>query len=167
MYTERRKAKLAPYLTHKGKAQWILGKVLYDVYPNGQRWTDKNGLKYYRYSYKTQNLSKYKPQIVVLTDGLTVSSGSLVAAYLKYYNNAQIVGTESGGTYTGNNGRSFPEIVLPNSKINVRLPLFYINYFPGVPNYGRGVPVDEVVNQLLDKKSAEQFIQNELLKNVE
>lgn len=167
MYTERRKSKLAPYLTPKGKAQWILGKALYDVYPKGQRWTDNNGLKYYRYSYKTQNLSKYNPHVIVITDGLTVSSASLVAAYLKYYNNAQIVGTESGGTYTGNNGRSFPEIVLPNSKINVRLPLFYINYFPGVPNYGKGVQVDEIIHPLLDRKSADQMIQNQLLKNVE
>lgn len=167
MYTERRKAKIAPYLSWKGKAQWLLGKVLYDVYPNGQRWTDNNGLKYYRYSYKTKNISKYKPKVVVITDGLTVSSASLVAAYLKYYENAEILGTETGGTYTGNNGRSFPEVVLPNSKINIRLPLFYINYFPGVPNYGRGVAVDELMNPLLDRKSQEEFIQNQLLLNVE
>jgi C-terminal processing protease CtpA/Prc len=98
---------------------------------------------------------------------MTISSGSLVAAYLKYYNNAEVIGSESGGTYTGNNGRSFPEVLLPNSKINVRLPLFYINYFPGVPNYGRGVAVDAQINPLLDRKSQEQIIQNQLLNNVE
>lgn len=167
MYTERRKAKLAPYLSVKGKAQWLLGKLLYDIFPNGQRWSDSNGLKYYRYSYKTKNLTKYNPKIVVLTDGLTVSSGSLVASYLKYYKNAEVMGIESGGTYTGNNGRSFPEIVLPNSKINIRMPLFYINYFPGVPNYGRGVAVDVSINPLLDAKSQEQLINNQLLMNVE
>lgn len=167
MYTERRKAKIAPYLSLKGKAQWMLGKLLYDVFPNGQRWNDNNGLKYYRYSYKTKNLNAYKPHIIVLTDGLTVSSGSLVAAYLKYYENAEIIGTESGGTYTGNNGRSFPEVVLPNSKINIRLPLFYINYFPGVPNTGKGVAVDAMINPLLDRKSQEEVIQNQLLKYVE
>ncbi len=167
MYTERRKANLAPYLSTKGKAQWILGKLLYDVFPNGQRWTGDNGLKYYRYSYKTKNLSKYKPHVLVITDGLTVSSASLVAAYLKYYYQAEIIGMESGGTFTGNNGRSFPEVILPNSKINIRLPLFYINYFPGVPNYGRGVAVDAIINPLLDRKSQEEFIQNELLINVE
>lgn len=167
MYTERRKSKLAPYLSAKGKAQWILGKFLYDVLPNGQRWNGDNGLKYYRYSYKTKNLTKFNPHIVVITDGLTVSSASLVASYLKYYNNAEIIGVESGGAYTGNNGRSFPEVVLPNSKINIRLPLFYINYFPGVPNYGRGVAVDAFMNPILDRKTQEKFIQNELLLNVE
>lgn len=167
MYTERRKVNLSPYLTLKGKAQWILGKLLYDVFPNGQRWNDMNGLKYYRYSYKTKNISKYKPNVIVITDGLTVSSASLVAAYLKYYNDARIIGLESGGTFTGNNGRSFPEVVLPNSKINIRLPLFYINYFPGVPNYGRGVAVDAIISPLLDRRSQELFIQNELLLEVE
>lgn len=167
MYTERRKAKVAPYLSWKGKAEWILGKILYDAYPKGQRWSDDNGLKYYRYSFKTIDTAHFNPHIVVITDGMTISSGSLVAAYLKYYNNAEVIGSESGGTYTGNNGRSFPEVLLPNSKINVRLPLFYINYFPGVPNYGRGVAVDAQINPLLDRKSQEQIIQNQLLNNVE
>jgi hypothetical protein len=58
-------------------------------------------------------------------------------------------------------------VVLPNSKINIRLPLFYINYFPGVPNNGRGVVVDAFMNPMLDRKTKEQFIQNELLLNVE
>ncbi len=167
MYTERRRSKIAPFLSTKGKAQWVLGKLLYDVNPLAQRWNDSNGLKYYRYSFKTKNTTHYKPKVVVITDGLTVSSGSLVAAYLKYYYNAQIVGLESGGTYRGNNGRSFPEVVLPNSKIKVRLPLFYINYFPGVPDYGKGVEVDFSISPLLNKNKQEELIQNQLLMNVE
>lgn len=167
MYTERRKSKITPYLSTKGKFQWALGKLLYDVNPLTQRWNDSNGLKYYRYSFKTKNTTHYTPKVVVLTDGLTVSSGSLVAAYMKYYYKAQVIGTESGGTYTGNNGRSFPEVQLPNSKIKVRLPLFYINYFPGVPDYGRGVAVDYEMSPLLNKKAQEDLLINQLINNVE
>ncbi len=167
MYAERRKSKVFPYLSIKGKAQYILGLFLYDVLPTGQRWNDDNGKKYYRNTYKTLNVSKFKPQVVVITDGISVSASSLVASYLKYYYNAQIIGSESGGTYTGNNGRTYPEVELPLSKIKLRLPLQYISYFPGVPDNGRGINVDHYMSPLLDKKSQEQYIQTILLKNVD
>lgn len=167
MYAERRKTKAMPYLSTKGKMQYALGLLLYDVTPNGQRWNDANGLKYYRYSYKTLNTTKYKPKVFVLTDGVTVSASSLVAAYLKYYYNAEIIGTETGGTYTGNNGRSFVEAMMPNSKLKFRIPTQYINYFPGVPNTGKGVAIDHYMSPLLDKKSQELFLQDLLLENVD
>lgn len=163
MYSERRNSKSLQYFSSKGKVQYLLGKLLYDVIPNGQRWKDENGMKYYRYEYKTLNKDKFKPKVFVITDGITVSSASLVAAYLKYYADATIVGTETGGTYTGNNGRSFANVELPNSKITFRIPLFYINYFPGVPNYGRGVQADVFLSPILDKKSVEIQIQDQLL----
>ena len=167
MYAERRRAKVFPYLSTKGKAQYTLGLLLYDVFPKGQRWKDDNGKKYYRDSYKTLNTSNYKPKVFIITDGISVSASSLVASYLKYYYNAEVIGTESGGTYTGNNGRSYPEVLLPNSKIKVRLPIQYISYFPGVPDDGRGVKVDYYMSPLLDKKSQEQYIQSILLENVD
>ncbi len=167
MYTERRKTKVMPFLSNKGKLQYSLGLLLYDVAPNGQRWNDANGMKYYRYSYKTLNTTKYKPKVFLLTDGVTVSASSLVAAYLKYYYNAEVIGTATGGTYTGNNGRSFVEAMMPNSKLKFRVPMQYINYFPGVPNTGKGVEVDYFMSPLLDKKSQELFIQDILLRNVD
>ncbi len=167
MYSERRKTKVMPYLSNKGKLQYTLGFLLYDVVPNGQRWNDANGMKYYRYSYKTLNTSNFKPKVFVLTDGVTVSASSLVAAYLKYYYNAEIIGTETGGTYTGNNGRSFVEVMMPNSTLKFRVPMHYINYFPGVPNTGKGVAVDYEMSPLLDKKSQELFLQDILLRNVD
>ncbi len=167
MYSERRKSKVMPYLSFKGKTQYLLGLFLYDVIPTGQRWNDDNGKKYYRNSYKTLNTAKYKPKVFVITDGISVSASSLVASYLKYYYGAEIIGSESGGTYTGNNGRSYPEVLLPNSKINLRLPIQYISYFPGVPDEGRGVKVDYYMSPLLDKKSQEQYIQSVLLENVD
>lgn len=167
MYAEKRKTKAMPYLSTKGKIQYALGILLYDVVPNGQRWNDDNGKKYYRYSYASLNKTQFRPKVMVLTDGVTVSASSLVAAYLKYYNNADVLGVESGGTYTGNNGRSYAEAMLPNSKLKFRLPLQYINYFPGVPNVGRGVEVKHFMSPLLDKKSQELFLQDLLLENVE
>lgn len=167
MYAEKRRVNASPYLSLKGKSQYFLGKLLYDVFPNGQRWNDANGKKYYRYSYKTMNVNRYKPKVVVITDGYSVSASSLVASYLKYYYHAEVIGVESGGTYTGNNGRSYPEVLLPNSKIKVRLPLQYISYFPGVPDLGRGVPVDYYLSPLLDKSAQEKEIQGFLKYNVE
>jgi hypothetical protein len=164
MYAEKRRVNALPYLSLKGKVQYVLGLFLYDVVPNGRRWNDDNGKRYYRYAYKSIDTLKIQPKIYVITDGFSVSASSLVASYLTYYANAEVIGVESGGTYTGNNGRAYPEVQLPNSKIKVRLPLQYISYFPGVPDEGRGVNVDHYMSPLLDKKSQEQFIQSLLLK---
>jgi C-terminal processing protease CtpA/Prc len=164
MYAEKRRVNAMAYLSLKGKVQYVLGLFLYDVVPNGKRWNDDNGKRYYRYAYKSIDTLKIQPKIYLITDGFSVSASSLVASYLKYYANAEVIGAESGGTYTGNNGRAYPEVQLPNSKIKIRLPLQYISYFPGVPDEGRGVKVDHYMSPMLDKKSQEEFIQSILLK---
>ncbi len=163
MYAEREKnIELNKYLKFKGYVQWYLGKMLYDVYPNGQRWSEGN-LKKYRYSFKSKKSKNFNPELIVLIDGQSVSSASLTAAYLKFYTKAKFIGTETGGTFVGNNGRTFPEVILPNSGIKIRVPLHRINYFPGVPDAGRGVIPDIYLNELYNKKDQEIFFKRQIL----
>ena len=51
------------------------------------------------------------------------------------------MGEETGGGWYGNNGIIIPDIVLPNTKIRVRLPLFRLLQFEHdkVPQKGTGV----------------------------
>lgn len=163
MYTERKKnIALGDYLKFKGYAQWYMSKFLYDVYPVGERWTDGN-IKKYRYSYKSKKNKNFNPELIVLIDGFSASSASLTAAYLRLNTKAKFIGTETGGTFAGNNGRAFPEIILPNSGIKLKVPLFRINYFPGVPDNGHGVVPDIYMDETLAKKDQEAFLKRHIL----
>lgn len=163
MYAEREKnIELAQFLKFKGYLQWYMSKILYDVYPKGQRWSEGN-LKKYRYTYKSKKSKNFNPELIVLIDGFSVSSASLTAAYLKFHTKAIFIGNETGGTFTGNNGRAFPEILLPNSGIKLRIPLHRINYFPGVPDAGRGIIPDIYMDEKLSKKDQEAFFKRHIL----
>lgn len=163
MYAEReKKIKLGQYLKFKGYAQWYMGILYRDLYPNAERWSEGK-IKKYRYSYKSKKSKSFNPELIVLIDGFSVSSASLTAAYLKFHTKATFIGNETGGTFTGNNGRSFPEILLPNSGIKLRVPLHRINYFPGVPDLGRGVIPDVYMDEKLSKKDQEAFFKRHIL----
>ncbi len=163
MYAEREKnIPLGQYLKFKGYTQWYLSKLLYDVYPNGERWSEGN-IKKYRYSFKSKKSKNFNPELIVLIDGQSVSSASLTAAYLKFYTKAKFIGNETGGTFAGNNGRAFPEVLLPNSGIKIRIPLHRINYFPGVPDAGRGIVPDVYLNETYSKKDQELLFKRLIL----
>jgi hypothetical protein len=155
MYAERKKnLKLSPFLKAKGYSQLYMSGFMYDVYPSGQRWSE-GGMKKYRYSFKSKKNKSYNPEVIVLIDGQSASSASLLAAYLKFLTKAKFIGNETGGTFMGNNGRAFPEILLPNSNIKLKIPLYRITYFPGVPDNGRGVIPDHFIDTRLGKKDQE------------
>lgn len=163
MYAERKKnTKLGTRLKFKGYTQWVLSKFLYDVLPQGQRWSE-NGLKKYRYEFKSKKDKDFNPEIFVWIDGKSVSSSSLLASYLKLYTKAKFIGEESGGTIAGNNGRAYPEIITPHSGMKLRVPLHHITYHLGYPDAGRGVQVDYPLSIFLTEKDEKQFIQNLLL----
>lgn len=163
MYAERKKnLKLSPFLKAKGYSQLYMSRFLYDVYPSGQRWSEA-GMKKYRYSFKSKKSKTFNPEIVVLIDGQSTSSASLTAAYLKFYTKATFVGNETGGTFVGNNGRAFPEFLLPNSNIKLKIPLYRITYFPGVPDNGRGVVPDQIIDTKYSKKDQEAIFKRVFL----
>lgn len=157
-YAYRRKGNISKHLTNKGQFQWLLGMTLYDVFPTGKRWSDSTNVKHYHYTFKAKKYNYQFKNIVVLVNGVTVSSSSLVAAYLEFYTKAKVIGEETGGTYVGNNGRAFPEVELPNSKAKLRLPLHYIQYFPGVKDEGRGVKVEFEVPRQLNKEAQRNLL---------
>lgn len=62
-------------------------------------------------------------KLMVLTNELTLSSGSMAASYLKHYGKAKIWGKEGGGTACGSQGTHIFEVRLKHSKIKIQLPL--------------------------------------------
>jgi len=53
-----------------------------------------------------------------------------------------LAGEEAGGGWYGNNGILIPDIILPNTNLRVRLPLFRLVQYNHVAKDGRGVMPD-------------------------
>ncbi len=56
--------------------------------------------------------------------------------------NVTIVGEETGGGWHGNSGIIIPDIVLPHTRLRIRLPFFRLVQFEHVAKNGKGVLPD-------------------------
>jgi hypothetical protein len=96
----------------------------------------------------------YKGKLFVLVDGGSFSASVIVAAYLKRYNRATIIGQETGGTEEGCNAFTMPMVTAPNTGLQLRLPLYQVNNVLPQFNYGRGVQPNYIINENLQLPSA-------------
>lgn len=62
----------------------------------------------------------------ILTSGYTSSAASEFVAIAKYNKRAIIVGEETGGCYYGATGGNYINLILPGSKLEVRIPTIRI-----------------------------------------
>jgi C-terminal processing protease CtpA/Prc len=82
-------------------------------------------------------------QTIVLTNARTFSTAADFCAVTHHLKRATFVGEETGGAYYGNNSGDMPLLTLPNSKAQVRVPLFeYWNAVPGYDGTRRGTRPD-------------------------
>ncbi|MBA2562380.1 MAG: peptidase S41 [Chitinophagaceae bacterium] len=88
----------------------------------------------------------FNGNVYVLTNGLTFSASTLFCNAVKGQNNVTLVGEETGGGWHGNSGIMIPEIILPETKLKVRLPFFRLVQYDHVPKNGTGVIPDVLVN---------------------
>jgi hypothetical protein len=63
-------------------------------------------------------------KVIVLMDGRTFSTAADVCATLHHLKRATFVGEESGGGYCGNTSGLGAKVVLPNSKLSSRIPMW-------------------------------------------
>lgn len=81
--------------------------------------------RYERHYFQPYSSDKaYRGNLYLIQGGATFSAASMFTATLKGQSNVLVVGEESGGGYYGNSAMHIPEIVLPNSKLRVTLPLY-------------------------------------------
>ncbi len=95
-----------------------------------------------RKMYKPKTANRYAGNLYVLINGSTFSAASLFSNAVKGQPGVVLVGEETGGGWHGNNGILIPDIVLPNTNIKVRLPLFRLVQYNHPPKDGRGVQPD-------------------------
>lgn len=97
-----------------------------------------------------KGLSVWQPQanrfdgkVYVLTDGWSFSTCADVATVLHHHGWATFLGEETGGGYDGNTSGNSRTLRLPNSGININLPMWmYTTANIGHSFYGRGVIPD-------------------------
>jgi hypothetical protein len=119
------------------------------------------------YAWKhNSNLKIQKPQkhpysgkVYVLINGASFSVTSEFAAVTHYLKRAVFIGEETGGGYYGNNSGTFVIVTLPNSRLNLGIPM--LAYYMAVKDYphtDRGIiPDHEVrpgIRDLLEGKDA-------------
>ncbi len=76
---------------------------------------------------------------IFLTGGNSFSATTLFAQELKGQPNVKIVGEETGGGAYGNNAWIIPELVLPNTRLNVSIPEVPFRNEKELVKEGRGV----------------------------
>jgi hypothetical protein len=92
--------------------------------------------------YKPKNANHYAGNLFVLINGSTFSAAALFSNAVKGQPGIVLLGEETGGGWHGNDGILIPDIILPNTHLKVRLPLFRIVQYHHVPKDGRGIRPD-------------------------
>jgi hypothetical protein len=98
-----------------------------------------------------QGLAVQKPadhpflgKVFVLTDGGTFSTAADFCAVLHHLKRATFVGEETGGGYYGNNSGFEPRLKLPNSKLQVRVPMYEYWNAVSAPDWKRHGTIPDV-----------------------
>lgn len=75
----------------------------------------------------------YDNKVYVLVNGASFSVTSEFAAAAHYLDRATLIGEETGGGYYGNNSGTFVIVKLPNSRLNIGIPM--LGYYMAVKDY--------------------------------
>ena len=102
-----------------------------------------------RHTFTPKRSNHFNGNVYVLTNGLTFSASSLFCNAVKGQQNITLVGEETGGGWYGNSGIIIPDIILPNTKLRVRLPFFRIVQYHHIPEKGTGVMPDVYIGPVL------------------
>ncbi|MEO6329572.1 MAG: S41 family peptidase [Ginsengibacter sp.] len=110
---------------------------------------------------KPKQHNHFNGNVYVLTNGLTFSASALFCNAVKGQSNVKLVGEETGGGWYGNSGIMIPDIILPSTKLKVRLPFFRLVQYHHIAKKGTGVlpdvlvgPTVKDVRDNIDRKTA-------------
>ena len=104
---------------------------------------DRIHFRYFeKHYFKQKKKYHFDGNIYVLTGGYTFSAATLATQYLKGQKNVTVVGEETGGGAYGNSAMHLTNIVLPNTKVRVVLPLYRMVLNARHAKDGRGVLPD-------------------------
>jgi hypothetical protein len=153
---ERKKAPTFKYSSCSSKFSFIMFSLKRSL--EWRKKYSKNGFKIAEFKTKVKRKNNFDGQVYILTNGYSASSSSYVAALLKYKEDAITIGDETGGGAAGNNGLYYSTVKLPNSKLLIRIPFYWLNY-QLIKDQGRGVmpsvPLKYQINDIKEKRDLE------------
>lgn len=92
-----------------------------------------------RHYFKPKKQNHYDGNVYILTGGNSFSATTLFTQAVKNKDNVTVVGEETGGGAYGNSAWLIPDLILPETGIRVRLPLFRLVIDKNIPKDGHGV----------------------------
>jgi hypothetical protein len=151
--TTNSKYSFAQY-AHLPKFYGILRHLIKKTDSGTYVWNHNPGLKMQK-----PKKDSYSGKVYILINGASFSVTSEFASVAHYLKRAVFVGEETGGGYYGDNSGTFVIVTLPNSRLNVGIPM--LAYYTAVKNYSftdRGIiPDHEVIpsiGDILNKKDS-------------
>ncbi|MEL6591141.1 MAG: S41 family peptidase [Bacteroidota bacterium] len=113
----------------------------------------------YNINYKSISKNAYQGKIYVLIDGGSFSTSGIVAAKLKHHTEAIFIGQETGGGEVGSNAIIKYNLTLPETKVRVVLPYYFMDHNVSPELKGRGVfpdiEVEYSIEEILSGKDKE------------
>ncbi|MFM7710153.1 MAG: S41 family peptidase [Ferruginibacter sp.] len=100
--------------------------------------------RYERHWYSPKKSRNYNGHVYLLINGPSFSATTLLVHALKGQANVTVIGEETGGGWYGNSGILIPTFTLPNTRLQIRMPLFRLvqaNH-ETIPLKGTGIPPD-------------------------
>jgi hypothetical protein len=114
-----------------------------------------------RHYFKPKKRHHFDGDIYIITGGNSFSATTLFVKALQGQQNVKVIGEETGGGSYGNTAWMIPDVVLPNTKIRFRLPMFRLVMDPAMVKDGRGIlpdievaPTRESIRRGIDPKAA-------------
>jgi len=143
---------LKPYLNTWDDSFYDRSKKLVNL--NNGFYTWKKGIKK---NVIRKSRKAFKGNVYLLVDGANSSATFFLATALQQNKMATIIGTETGGNRKGTNGSNMFFLRLPNSKIEIDIPL--IGYYPVVEQPDEGLTPDiTVLPSLNDIKNNKDIV---------
>lgn len=130
------------------------------IFMTAKKSDDKYHFGYFeRHYFKPRNRNHFDGKVYILTGGNSFSATTLFTQSVKQQNNVTVVGEETGGGAYGNSAWLIPDLILPQTGIRFRLPLFRLVTDRNIPKDGRGVqpevlaiPTTEAIRRGVDYK---------------
>ena len=140
LYAVNRSSRYGKYIE---KSFWY--KMLM-VFVTSKRDDGKYHFGYFeRHYFEPKANHHYSGDVYLLTGGNSFSATTLFAGAVKGQKNVTLVGEETGGAYYGNNAWMIPEVTLPNTGLQFRLPKFRLVVDKSRVKDGHGVMPDVLV----------------------
>ncbi len=113
-----------------------------------------------RHYFKPRKKNHFNGNVYIIIGGNSFSATTIFAKALQHQKNVIIVGEETGGGSYGNNAWMIPDVVLPNTGVRFRLPLFRLVMDKDAVASARGIipdievaPTAETIRKGIDPKA--------------